>query len=98
MRNVIFSPVVMDGSQVAAITDFFRNADDLRRRQGEMLDRLGCGPRTTPSRAVHEGRSARLLAYQELDSARPPILLVPAPIKTSYIWDIAPGASVIRRL
>jgi len=88
----------MDGSQVAAITDFFRNADDSRRRQGEMLDRLGCGPRTTPSRAVHEGRSARLLAYQELDSARPPILLVPAPIKTSYIWDIAPGASVIRRL
>lgn len=51
-----------------------------------------------PSRTVWSGRTAELLAHQAPDQARAAILIVPAPIKTAYIWDLAPECSAVQRL
>jgi polyhydroxyalkanoate synthase subunit PhaC len=74
--------------------------DGEKRRQGELMDRLGLGPVTTPSRTVRTWRTATLRAYQEParpSAQRPALLIVPAPIKSAYIWDLAPDVSVVRR-
>lgn len=63
-----------------------------------MLDRLGFGPRTTPSRTVRNTGAGELYAYQAPEDRRPAILIVPAPIKAAYIWDLSPERSVVRRL
>lgn len=61
------------------------------------LDRLGFGPQTMPSRSVRSWRLAHLFAYQAANEQQPAILIVPAPIKTAYIWDLAPGSSAVER-
>jgi polyhydroxyalkanoate synthase len=38
-----------------------------------------------------------LKAYSDGARAGPAVLLVPAPIKRAYIWDLAPGASVVQQ-
>jgi polyhydroxyalkanoate synthase subunit PhaC len=73
------------------------SADEFRRRQGQVLEALGYGPRTTPSRSVQSLPIARLLAYQTPKVGSPAILMVPAPIKKAYIWDLAPKCSVVAR-
>jgi polyhydroxyalkanoate synthase subunit PhaC len=42
---------------------------------------------------------ARLRAYQPPGAARrgPALLIVPAPIKRAYVWDLLPEVSVVRR-
>jgi len=71
---------------------------DLYRRQlGTMLEALGVGPIETPSRVVLAGRAVTLKGYAETRSGGPALLLVPAPIKRAYIWDLLPEASVVRR-
>jgi polyhydroxyalkanoate synthase subunit PhaC len=47
---------------------------------------------------VRQLSAAELLAYQPASAARAALLLIPAPIKRPYIWDIAPGASAVERL
>lgn len=71
--------------------------DLARRLQGLALERLGYGPQTTRSSRVRQLRAAELLAYAPRRSA-PAVLIVPAPIKTPYIWDLAPDSSVVQRL
>jgi polyhydroxyalkanoate synthase subunit PhaC len=71
--------------------------DEARRRQGALLERLGYGPVKTPSRTVCSSSIAELIAYQDPRSDRPVALLVPAPIKTDYIWDLDPPISAVRR-
>jgi polyhydroxyalkanoate synthase subunit PhaC len=80
-----------------ALSGFFAGADEARRQQGQVLERLGFGPQTTPSRTVQKRLAAHLLAYQAPDARQPAILMVPAPIKTAYIWDLAPGSSAVQR-
>jgi polyhydroxyalkanoate synthase len=80
-----------------SLASFFRSADETHWQQGQMLDRLGFGPQETPSRTVRAWRSAHLVAYQAPASGKPAILIVPAPIKSAYIWDLAPGASAVER-
>lgn len=75
----------------------FERVDETRRQCGIFLERLGFGPHTTPSRTARVLRAARLLAYQPPSARRPAILMVPAPIKTAYIWDLAPDSSPVRR-
>lgn len=72
-------------------------ADAMRQRQGDYMDRLGLGPQTTPSRLAHTSSAATLLAYQEPRTDRAAVLIVPAPIKAAYIWDLAPDISVVNR-
>lgn len=87
---------------------WFEQLDHLRRQQGQWLDALGYAPVQTPARTV---LSTPVFTLQGYDSPRngrlngrrpygarmqPSLLIVPAPIKRAYIWDIAPGASAVQ--
>jgi polyhydroxyalkanoate synthase len=85
-----------DMPTVAGLRDGLRLADILRRRQGELLETLGFGPSPMASRIALRLPGARLRAHGG-DAAAPVLLIVPAPIKRAYIWDLAPSVSVIRR-
>lgn len=69
--------------------------DSLRRAQGDALERLGYGPEETAYRIAGRGRLWRLRDYGGT-AGGPPLLIVAAPIKRPYIWDLAPGASAVR--
>jgi polyhydroxyalkanoate synthase len=72
--------------------------DEARRRIGRDLDALGLGPRETPHRIVAEFSGARLRAYHDhARAAQPALLIIPAPFKRAYIWDLLPEVSVVRR-
>jgi polyhydroxyalkanoate synthase subunit PhaC len=70
--------------------------DEARRNSGVWLDRLGLGPVRTPSHILHTWPGAQLLAFGGAAGGRA-LLIVPAPIKRAYIWDLAPEVSVVRR-
>ena len=75
-------------------TSIFEILDALRRAQGAMLDVLGLGPIENRYRIVASTRTWRLREY--LDSgSRPVVLIVSAPFKRPYIWDLAPSASAV---
>lgn len=71
--------------------------DWMRRWQGRALDALGLGPIETPCRIVHSQPGVTLKAYGAPGEAGPALLLVPAPIKRAYIWDLVPWASVVQQ-
>src|SRR3712207_4189911 len=72
--------------------------DVARRQAGRTLDFLGLGPHETPHRVVAELPGARLRAYHDQERANGPVLLIiPAPFKRAYIWDLLPKVSVVRR-
>lgn len=74
-----------------------KQMDRSRRARGQMLDRAGYGPRPTPSTILHAEPGLNLRRFDAPDEDAPPVLLVPAPIKRAYIWDLAPEVSVVRR-
>lgn len=76
---------------------WFEAVDRARRLQGGTLDQLGFGPRETPFQAVFERPGLRLRRYGAGPAGAVPLLIVPAPIKRPYVWDLAPGRSVVRR-
>lgn len=69
--------------------------DIARRAQGELLGRLGLDPRESPYRVVASGAGWRLRDYGGSPDA-PALLIVAAPIKRPYIWDLSPSTSVVR--
>jgi polyhydroxyalkanoate synthase subunit PhaC len=71
--------------------------DDLRRGAGHLLDALGHGPRTTSSVVTSPAPGVRLRSYPGADPSGRPVLLVPAPIKRCYVFDLDPGSSVVAR-
>lgn len=73
----------------------FALADTLRQAQGETFDRLGFGPMEHGYRIIASGARWRLRDYAG-SIAGPPLLIVAAPIKRPYIWDLAPSASAVR--
>lgn len=73
----------------------FGTGDALRRSRGAWLDAAGWGPRETPWRELHREAGMRLRAYGG-GAGGPLLLIVPAPIKRAYVWDLAPGRSVVR--
>lgn len=73
----------------------FTMADKLRRAQGDALDALGLGPRECAFRLISSGPCWRLRAYGGPEAA-PLLLMVPAPIKRPYIWDLTPAVSAVR--
>jgi polyhydroxyalkanoate synthase len=82
---------------VAATWHLYEQIDKARRLQGAMMDALGLGPQETTSRVVLGSAGLTLKAYGDAAGGGPIILLVPAPIKRAYIWDLAPGASVVEQ-
>lgn len=72
--------------------------DEARRQIGRALDAVGLGPHETPHRIVANLPAARLRAYQDAEcSEGPVVLIIPAPFKRAYIWDLLPQVSVVRR-
>lgn len=78
-----------------AIRWWYESLDRLRRQRGLELERLGLGPEEAPYRTVLTHAGMRLRRYGD-DAARPVALIVPAPIKRPYIWDLSPDHSVVR--
>ncbi len=74
-----------------------KQMDRSRRARGQMMERAGYGPRPTPSTIVHREPGLNLRRYGAQAAEGPSVLLVPAPIKRAYIWDMAPETSVVRR-
>src|SRR5690242_739616 len=68
--------------------------DAARRRSGHALEVAGYGPRATPSTLLDVAPGVRLHTYPSAGDG-PPVLLVPAPIKRCYIWDLDPASSVV---
>lgn len=77
--------------------NLFGQFDRIRRRQGRLLDMLGIAPAETPARVVLSAPAFTLKAYGDAGHAGPPLLIVPAPIKRAYIWDLLPRVSVVRQ-
>jgi polyhydroxyalkanoate synthase len=73
----------------------FALMDALRRAQGDALGALGLGPAECDYRVLASGLHWRLRAYSTARRG-PPVLIVAAPIKRPYIWDLAPARSAIR--
>jgi polyhydroxyalkanoate synthase subunit PhaC len=76
---------------------WFESFDDARRLQGATLEAAGFGPRETPFRVVHTEPGVRVRRYEGGNLSGPLILIVPAPIKRPYIWDLDPEESAVRR-
>jgi len=69
--------------------------DQQRRLAGDWLGAWVDVPNETPSQARPVLPGCELLSY---GGSGPPILIIPAPIKRAYIWDLFPEASAVRRL
>jgi polyhydroxyalkanoate synthase len=72
--------------------------DQVRRSQGRLMDLLGWGPQSRPSRVLVATPEFRVRSFAPVRSPAPPLLLVSAPIKRAYIWDLMPAASTVRLL
>ena len=68
--------------------------DILRRAQGEVISTFGLGAIEHPYDVIHSGSHWRLRHYGHRDGLRP-VLVVSAPIKKPYIWDLAPSVSAV---
>ena len=73
----------------------FRMLDLLRGMQGDLMDAMGLGPNECPYRLDGSGPFWRLRDYGP-SAASPALLIVAAPIKRPYIWDLTPAVSAIR--
>ncbi|WP_213287960.1 alpha/beta fold hydrolase [Bradyrhizobium sp. sGM-13] len=72
-------------------------SDAFRRSVGEMLESAGYGPHETAWDRV-EHPDFRLRRYAQSAANPSSVLIVPAPIKRAYIFDLLPDVSVVRRL
>jgi polyhydroxyalkanoate synthase subunit PhaC len=72
--------------------------DGARRALGECLQALGYGAIEAPWREEARWPGVRLRGYGDATAARAGALIVPAPIKRAYIWDIEPRHSAVRAL
>ncbi len=73
----------------------FGTTDVFRCMQGDALERLGLGPSESSYRIAAFGPYWRLRDYGPPSGSRP-VLIVGAPIKRPYIWDLSPAISAIR--
>ncbi|RFA30532.1 hypothetical protein CAI21_05660 [Alkalilimnicola ehrlichii] len=72
--------------------------DRQRRWWGEWYELAGLGPQRSTARIVYEEPLLRLHAYDPppAETNDKALLLIPAPIKKSYIWDLEPEVSVVQ--
>jgi polyhydroxyalkanoate synthase subunit PhaC len=76
----------------------FEALDNARRIRGMALDALGFGPSEAPYTTIFRRPGASLRRYGTGRERGPAVVIVPAPIKRSYIWDLTPACSAVRRL
>lgn len=77
-----------------AICPMFTVIDTIRRTQARNLGAFGFGPDEQRYCVVASNDLWRLRHYSGPDSG-PTVLIVAAPIKRPYIWDLAPSVSVV---
>jgi polyhydroxyalkanoate synthase len=101
LSNRVLQEVKMpaDGQQLRIPTELLRHAqfavlDVLRRAQGEVLGAIGFDPPELAYEVLASGHHWRLRDYGGYD-ADASLLIVAAPIKRPYIWNLAPAASAI---
>jgi polyhydroxyalkanoate synthase len=70
-------------------------ADLVRLQLGRIMDSLGLGPQRSPSTVRLSRPLFELHDYG--GSGERTLLIVPAPIKRPYIWDLTPESSAVRR-
>lgn len=73
----------------------FNIMDHLRRTQGRIIGAMGFDPAECPYRVSRSESYWRLRGYAD-HSCSTPLLIVSAPIKRPYIWDLAPSVSAVR--
>jgi polyhydroxyalkanoate synthase subunit PhaC len=73
----------------------FAFMDTLRRAQADALGAFGFGPRECDYRVLASTPRWKLREYSPCDRG-PSLLIVAAPIKRPYIWDLAPPVSAVR--
>jgi polyhydroxyalkanoate synthase subunit PhaC len=78
-----------------AVRTLFGMADIMRRAQGEAVARFGLDQNECAYGMLGSGPYWRLRDYGG-GKTSPALLIVAAPIKRPYIWDLAPSASTIR--
>ncbi len=76
---------------------WFEAADRMRRLQGLLLDSAQLGQQQTPHRVIHAWPGLRLRHYPANRPGQASLLILAAPIKRHYIWDLFPERSVVRR-
>jgi polyhydroxyalkanoate synthase len=76
---------------------WFESLDQIRKLQGNVLDSIGLGPDESIYRIVFSRPAVRLRFYGTERPGSPILLIVPAPIKRPYIWDLSPERSVVRQ-
>ncbi len=74
----------------------FEPLDQARRWQGKLLHALGWGPVESRSRVVFSKPGITLRAYTGTSAQGATVLIVPAPIKRAYIWDLHPRSSAVQ--
>ena len=94
---LLFSTQLYALLELSPTMNLFHQFDRIRRRQGRLLDMLGLVPAETPARVVLSAPAFTLKAYGDTGDGEPPLLIVPAPIKRAYIWDLLPRVSVVRQ-
>ena len=71
--------------------------DEARRQAGIWFDSAGIGRQESQFRIAAKLKGACLRAYQSEATAMGPVLLIiPAPFKRPYIWDLRPDVSVVK--
>lgn len=75
--------------------DGFAQRDRERRAMAQQMRRMGWCEQETPFEVVFSTPGARVRSYGGAPGG-PVLLIVPAPIKRCYIWDLAPHCSVVR--
>lgn len=83
-------------NDVGSAMPMFEQMDRIRRQRGVALDFAGFGPRETAYRNIYSEAGIRLRRYGDASHDGPVLLIVPAPIKRAYIWDLMPEISVVR--
>jgi poly[(R)-3-hydroxyalkanoate] polymerase subunit PhaC len=76
------------------VQTLFGMTDILRRAQGNVVAAFGLGPSECAYRVVASGPYWRLRDYGNHETSHS-LIIVAAPIKRPYIWDLAPSASAI---
>jgi polyhydroxyalkanoate synthase subunit PhaC len=88
-----FETTTLNGA--AALWRWYEQMDKVRRLQGIIMDAAGFGPQEMPSRDALRRPGLVLKAYGDTARSGPVVLMVPAPIKRAYIWDLTPETSVV---
>jgi polyhydroxyalkanoate synthase subunit PhaC len=73
----------------------FDVSDVIRRAQGDLVGAFGLDPSECPYRIITSHPHWRLRDYGGEDQS-PSLLVIAAPIKKPYIWDLTPSTSAIR--